>query len=792
MKKLRVPVLSGLILGLLQSAFSEDLKLWYENPASEWIGSLPIGNGRLLATNQGGVRHEVIQLNEDTLWSGHPEDRDKPGAAEAFQEARRLIFVGEYKKAEKLVNDKVLTPHHAHGAQTYQTLGDLSLYLEYGDKTIRATEYRRELDLDRAISSVSYKMNGVTYTRELFSSSVDQAIVVRLTCDQPGKLTFEAIFDRPRAHIQSVASNRIVISGTATDRDNPNSGGVAYEAQIQFKASGGRLSQIASGIRVDEANEVELRIVAATNFQGEDPHAICERQLSAIENKPFATLLQNHVVEHQRLFRRVELNLPQTQTIKRLGPFNQKEAPTDQRLQAFRQGLPDPELVALYFQFGRYLLISSSRPGTQAINLWGKWINTIDPWYNADYHTNINIPMNYWSAQVANLPECHTPFFDLIDELRPQGRVTARKVYGARGFVAHHATDLWRYTAAVGRSTHGMWSMTPTWGAYHMWLHYLYTEDREYLANKTYPIMKEAAEFIVDYLIEDPRTGLLTTGPSSSPENTFIAPNGDRASISMGPAMDLQLVEALFNSCIEASIVLDTDEGFREQLRKLKARLQPLQIGQDGRLLEWSQPFNESEPGHKHVSHLWAVCEGDLITPAETPELAGAARKSLDFRVAHGSAETPVFRGNTGWIIQSYVRLLAGEEAYQILRYLIADSSYPNLFAISIQGLRRKMWETDANLGTTAAIAEMFMQSHAGSIHLLPALPTALPTGSLRGLRAQGAFEVDLEWKEGVLNAATIKSLNGNNCKVSYKGILLEFETAPGQEIRLDGALRRI
>ncbi|MBK1875795.1 glycoside hydrolase family 95 protein [Pelagicoccus mobilis] len=768
-----------------------DLMLWYEEPAGEWVESLPIGNGRLLATNQGGVRHEIIQLNEDTIWSGKIVDWNREEAYEALQESRRLIFEGEYAKAQKLVNEDFSKPHHAHGVQTYQTLGDLHLYLEYGDKTLHATDYRRELDLDEAISSVSYKVDGATYTRELFSSAVDQAIVVRLSCDQPGKISFDAVFSRPEAKVEAVAKDLLVISGTATDRGNPNSGGVSYESQIQLKATGGKLTKVASGLGVKEADEVELRIVVATDYHGDNPSRVCKQQLKAIKGKSHDAIRDDHIKEHQRLFRRVELKLPLTKKPRRLANFRHGFVPTDQRIEALRQGVPDPGLFSLYFQFGRYLLISSSRPGTQAVNLWGKWINTIDPWFNADYHTNINIQMNYWPAQVGNLAECHTPFFDLIDELRPQGRVTAQKVYKARGFVAHHATDAWRYTAPVGRATHGMWVMTPAWGAYHMWLHYLYTEDRDYLSKKTYPVMKEAAEFIADYLVVDPRTGNLTTGPSTSPENSFIAPNGDKCSISMGPSMDLQLVEALFKACIEASEVLGKDADFREELEGLLARLQPLQIGEDGRLMEWSLPFKETEPEHKHVAHLWAMCESSLITPQDTPELFEASLKSLDFRVEHGSDKTPVFRGNTGWIAQAYARLLEGDKAYDVLEYLIADSSYSNLFATSVQGLRREMWETDANLGCTATIAELFMQSYAGYIELLPALPEALNTGSVKGLSAQGGFDVDLEWAKGKLVSATIHSKNGNPCRVKLGDRIVEFDTDAGKSYAFDANLNR-
>ncbi|VGO18728.1 glycoside hydrolase family 95 protein [Pontiella sulfatireligans] len=790
MKNICIIVLAVICAALSHAGTSTDLKLWYQHPAQEWVESLPIGNGRLLATNQGGVRREIIQLNEDTVWSGHPEDKDNPGGAEALPEVRKLLFEGKYKKAQELVHEKMMTPHHAHGVQTYQTLGGLNLIFDYGDRALEATEYRRELDLDRAVSNVSFKMGDATYTRELFSSPVDQAIIVRLTCDKPGRLNFDAAYKREQATIEAVSNNRLVISGQATDKGNDLSGGVIYEAQIQFMATGGRLSKRPDGIRVEHADSVELRIVAGTDYHGEDPHAVCEKQLAAIKDKAYAALLKDHVAEHQRLFRRVELNLVYKKQVRGLKMARIGEMPTDQQLEAYRQGTDVPGLVELYFHFGRYILISCSRPGTQAINLWGKWVHQIDPSYNADYHTNINIPMNYWPAQVCNLGECNEPFFDLIDELRPKGRISAKVTYDCDGFVAHHATDAWRFSAAVGRATHGMWVLTPAWGAHQMWQYYLFGGDREYLAQKSYPIMKEAADFFVDYLVESPKSGYLVSGPACSPENTFIAENGQAASISMGPTMDMQMIADLFSNCIEASNVLGVDEPFRKKLEELQVQLQPMQIGRDGRLMEWAEPFTEQQPGHKHCSHLWGACEADLITPSETPELAAAALKSLDFRVENGSAITPVFRGNTAWIVQSYVRLLEGDKAYDILRYMIGSSSYPNLFSTSVQGLRREMWETDANLGNTLSIAEMFMQSHAGAIHLLPALPTSLADGNVKGLRARGGFEVGLDWANGTLKSATIKSLQGEACKLKYGEQLLEFKTEAGRQYRFDGSLR--
>lgn len=774
-----------------QHIFANDLKLWYKHPAREWVESLPIGNGRLLATNQGGVRHEIIQLNDDQLWSGKPEDKDNPEGSKYLNEVRQLLFDGEYKKAEMLAAEKMMLPHNAHGVHCYQTLGDLHLYFEYGNRRLEAENYRRKLDLDKAISSVSYQMGDVEYKRELFSSAVDHCIVVRISASQPESINLSAIFKRENAKIESLKNAIIRISGQATDKGNPNSGGVNYEARIQIKNNGGTIAPEQGGFRIEKANSLEIRIVSATDFRGDNPAEKCQARLEAIKHKSFEAIKADHIAEYQSLFGRVKLELLQTQKLRRMGMTKVAELPTDERIAVFRQGIPDPELIALYFQFGRYILISNSRPGTQAINLWGKWINSINPRYNADYHTNINIEMNYWPAQSCNLSECNQPFFDLMDELRPAGRKSAKVTYGARGFVAHHATDGWRFTGAVGRPTHGMWVMTPAWGAHQMWQHFLFTRDTVYLRNKLYPIMKEAAEFFVDYLVEYPKTGYLVTGPSTSPENTFIAPNGETASLSMGPTMDLELVNDLFSNCIEASKVLDSDEAFRLKLAQMKARIQPLQIDKNGRLQEWIEPFGEVEPGHKHVAHLWGTCEGNIISPLITPKLAKAALKSLDYRVENGSAQTPVYRGNTAWICQSYARLFQGDKAYEILKYMIANSSYPNLFAISVQGITRKMWETDANLGCTSAIAEMLLQSHAGCVHILPALPSALPDGKVKGLRARGGFEVEIRWSKGSLDSVTIKSLNGENCKLKYGEKEIEFETQKGGIYNFDSVLNK-
>lgn len=776
---------SGLSLGFLflaplpAGAF-DDLTLWYTRPAEAWTEGLPIGNGRLLAVVQGGIDRETVQLNEDTLWTGQPIQRDKIGAAKYLPKVRQLMFDGQYYEAERLVEEKMLGLRLEFGMHTYQTLGDLTLAFRYPRK-MPVRDYRRELDLDTAITRVRYTIGNATYRREAFSSPVDQALVMRFTCDEPGQISFDATLSRHKARIEAVSADRVIMTGIATGKTVAGWRGVKYEAQLQVSAENGRISSIKKGIRVEGADAVTILLVAATNYQGHDPHEVCQNQLAAAAAKTYAELRRAHIAEHQRLFRRVDVNF---------GRSDAAERPTDERLDALAEGEEDPQLVELYFQFGRYILITASRPGSQAINLWGKWVKSLDPSYNADYHININIQMNYWPAEVCNLAECHEPFFDLLDALRPRGRITAQETYGCRGFVAHHATDAWHFTAAIGNPPYGMWPMAPAWMCHHLWDHYLFGGDREYLAQRSYPIMREAAEFLVDYLVEDPDTGYLVSGPSTSPENRFIAPDGHVVSLSMAPAMDIQLINDLFSNCIEAGELLGVDDSFRRKLQTLRRQLPPLKIGTDGRLMEWSHAFQEQNPGHRHISHLWGLCPGHLITKDGTPDLFEAARRSLEVRVANGAAASPEYRGITAWVTNAYVRLGDGDKAYGQLRDILAESSWPNLFAVGVRGREREMFETDANLGCCAAIAEMLLQSHAGSIRLLPALPTALPNGSVTGLRVRGAFEVDLAWSDHRLQQVHVRSLRGNPCRIICGDKRIEFETVAGREYCFDGDLQ--
>ncbi|HID56895.1 TPA: glycoside hydrolase family 95 protein, partial [Candidatus Poribacteria bacterium] len=538
----------------------------------------------------GGIKRERIQLNEDTIWSGRPIERDKPDAARYLSEARRLLFEGRYADGERLVQEKMMGLRLEAGLHTYQMLGDLILSFEVDEEDV--TEYLRELNLDEAIAKVNYRLGKTAFSREIFSSAADQVMVVHLESDLQGALTFEAILSRGRdAEVEVIGPDRILMKGHVNGGN-----GVRFEAQLKLLHEGGELKTTDRGLRVEGADSATILLTAASDYRGGDPHELCEGWISTASKKGYEELRRAHIAEYQRLFKRVELKLTED---------DRDELPTDERLKAVQEGEEDSQLIALYFQFGRYLLISSSRPGCMPANLQGIWADGFSPPWNADYHININIQMNYWPAEVCNLSECHEPFFDLIDSLRPRGRITARKVYNCRGFVAHHTTDAWHFTTPIGRAVYGMWPMGAAWCCSHLWEHYLFTGDKVFLEKLAYPIMKEAAEFFLDYLVEHPQTGYLVSGPSTSPENRFRAPNGDVASLSMGPTMDLQIIHDLLSNCIDASEVLGVDEEFRRELEDVLSRLAPMKIGSDGRLMEWPEEFDEPEPGHRHMSHLF-------------------------------------------------------------------------------------------------------------------------------------------------------------------------------------------
>ncbi|KRE48878.1 glycosyl hydrolase family 95 catalytic domain-containing protein [Paenibacillus sp. Soil724D2] len=766
------------------------MKIQYFSAAEKWTEALPIGNGRLGAMIFGGVMNEHLQFNEDTLWSGSPKDGNNPRAKEVLPEVRRLLMDGKFIEAEKL-SKEMLGPY----TQSYMPLGDLHLKFDHGDLY---QSYHRSLSLQEGISRVEYRIGNVTYSREIFASHPDQVIVLRLQASKTGMLNLHARLDSQLHYRTDTIGNDLVLKGTAPEHVDPNyyatdnpvvfgdpitAEAIRFEAHLGAVLDDGKLQVDHDGMHILGATGVTLYFVAETSFngynkspgkQGKNPEPLVTRALELVKAQSYDSLRRKHIEDHQALFNRVELSLGET-----IAPA---DLSTEERISEY--GAKDPGLVELLFHYGRYLMIASSRPGTQPANLQGIWNKEIRPPWSSNYTLNINAQMNYWMVETCNLAECHEPFLSFIGRLSQNGKKTADVHYGARGWTAHHNTDIWCQASPVGDYGQGdpvwaLWPMGGPWTTQHLWEHYAFGKDDTFLRNYAYPIMKEAALFCLDWLVDD-GSGRLITMPSTSPEHKFVTAEG-KAGVSVAATMDLSIIWDLFTNCMEASEILQMDADFRQELDDARSRLFPMQIGKYGQLQEWSQDFEDEDKHHRHISHLFGVYPGRQLTQHTTPELYTAAQQSLNRRGDEGTG------WSLGWKVGLWARFGDGNRALGLLTNLLrlvkddtenyqTGGIYANLFDA------HPPFQIDGNFAAASGIAELLLQSHQGYLHLLPALPDAWPTGFVKGLRARGGFEVNISWNKGEIVQAEIYSHFGGLCSVQIDALIRsEFLTVTGK-----------
>ena len=732
------------------------LSLRADGPAAVWVEAYPVGNGRLGAMEFGGTHRARIQFNEDTIWNGFPHGYERPGAHEALDDIRRLLFAGKQEEASALASVRFMSAPLRQRA--YQSFGDLTIRMP-GVDSAAVADYRRTLDLDAATVRTRFRAGDVTYTRETFASHADDVLVVRLEADRPGHVSFSV----SPTSLHGTVSHRVVGPGELAMEGIVEDGAIRFEARLLVTSEGGTVSVSDGEATVLGADAATIVLAGATNFVryddvSGDPVGRNDATVEAVRGTPYAALRRRHVADHRALFRRVSIDL---------GP-SRSDLPTVDRIQRYREG-GDPGLAALLFQYGRYLLIASSRPGSQPANLQGIWNDSNEPAWNSKYTVNINTEMNYWLAEPANLAELSEPLFSLIGDLSETGRAVAREHYAAPGWVVHHNTDLWRGAAPIDGPFWGLWPTGGAWLTQHLWWRYEYGGDEAFLRETAYPPMRDAARFFAATLVVDPSTGHLISGPSVSPENRGVV---------MGPTMDHQLIRDLFSRAVRAAEILGVDAALRDSLVAMRARIAPNQIGRLGQLQEWLEDTDDPDDTHRHVSHLWGLHPGAEIT-AETPELFDAARTSLELRGDDGTG------WSKAWKINFWARLRDGDRAHRLLGNLLtltrstgyqgSGGVYPNLFDA------HPPFQIDGNFGATAGILEMLMQNHAGEVHLLPALPSAWPTGSVRGLKARGGLTIDLAWADGELTEATVRSERGGPVRVRIGDEVRRLDVAAGE-----------